>query len=128
MRGLFWKNTSATRMSSSSEEETMRAVPSKVLVFPGSEVSYFLSQAKYPNDGRHYGFGMYLPFKRALQGIAHEYARATPHQRTSLMALDNERHSKRDKEAENVWQERLAACYHELNAPDVLRVKSSIGQ
>jgi hypothetical protein len=122
MRGLFWR---------SDAEEKLRAVPSKVLVFPGSEVSYFLSQASYPNDGRHYGFGMYLPFKRALQGIAHEYARATTHQRASLMALvvDKERgggmsSKKNQKEGESVWHERLEACYHELNAPEAWRIKT----
>ena len=48
-------------------------VPSKILIFPSSQISSFLIDANYPSDGRHYGFPMYVPFMRSLQGVAHEF-------------------------------------------------------
>lgn len=112
MKGLFRKNSILHP-----------AVPSKILVFPGSEISYFLSQAEYPNDGRHYGMGMYLPFKRSLQGIAHEYAKATADKSSSLLALFNSPDKETRQRADEVWTGRSHSCYHEINVPDEFRIK-----
>jgi hypothetical protein len=115
MKGLFWRNGSVPS-----------PVPLKILVFPGSEVSSFLSRANFPNDGRHYGLGMDLPFKRSLQGIAHEYAKATPDQESSVIALYEERElidSIQDR-AEKAWERRLNACYSGMNLPEMFRIHS----
>lgn len=115
MRGLFWRNDSVTSI-----------VPLKILVFPGSEVSFFLSRANYPNDGRHYGPGMYLPFKRSLQGIAHEYAKATSDQENSVITLYEEEEGPDDlhAQAEKAWESRLNNCYNEMNVPELFRITS----
>jgi hypothetical protein len=47
--------------------------PAKILVFPASDISKYLTSINYPSDGRHYGPAMYIPFMRSLQGIAHEF-------------------------------------------------------
>jgi hypothetical protein len=113
MKGLFWRNGSTTSV-----------VPMKILVFPGTEMSLFLSRANFPNDGRHYGLGMYFPFKRSLQAIAHEYAKATPDRESSVVAL----YAERDvtdfirAQAEKVWESRLNTCYGTINFPEILRM------
>ena len=59
-------------------EDGTAVTPSQILIFPGFDISAHLMRTHYPSDGRHYGPAMYIPFLRALQGVAHEFMAALP--------------------------------------------------
>jgi hypothetical protein len=103
LRGLFQKTLNPSK-----------PVPSKILIFPGSDVTHFLSRAEYPGDGRHYGYGMYLPFFRTFQGIAHEYALATPKIQSHLIALGDSTDPLSRHTSKLAWNSRLISCSSEI--------------
>jgi hypothetical protein len=85
--------------------------PAKILVFPASDISKYLTSINYPSDGRHYGPAMYIPFMRSLQGIAHEYALAFPKLSGSVWTGVGRKDSMMsEKFLKKVWRERMEAC------------------
>jgi hypothetical protein len=105
LRGLFLRT----------HHPNKKPVPSKILIFPGTDISHFLSMAQYPSDGRHYGSAMYLPFLRTFQGIAHEYALATPDLQSHFLALEDSVETSRRNSSTTAWNVRLHSCDTEIH-------------